>query len=165
MTTPYVDHGDRHRSGKSDPIPGLIVFDADNVGSYLHIETTAVDDEASAVVIVNSVYGDTYWYPSGTGQDLDCELFILGDDGSQFYMDSGGGINLDTESANIQLSAYGAHLIKMRIDTGGSFLIEKFSGGTDLFEVSNAGEIFAHLPTSPGTPGSLWNDSGTVKVA
>ncbi len=32
-------------------------------------------------------------------------------------------------------------------------------------EVSGSTEIFLNLPTSAGTTGSLWNDSGTVKVA
>jgi len=31
--------------------------------------------------------------------------------------------------------------------------------------VEAGGEVFLNLPTSAGTPGSLWNDSGTVKVA
>ena len=42
------------------------------------------------------------------------------------------------------------------------------AGDLDLrlgdFTVS-AGEVFLNLPTTPGTTGSLWNDSGTVKVA
>jgi len=38
-------------------------------------------------------------------------------------------------------------------------------GGGDLFTILKNGEIFANLPTSAGATGSLWNDSGTVKVA
>lgn len=38
-------------------------------------------------------------------------------------------------------------------------------GGTDDLEFSGFNEIFMNLPTSAGTSGSLWNDSGTVKVA
>lgn len=37
--------------------------------------------------------------------------------------------------------------------------------GTERIRISATGEIFMTLPTSAGTTGSLWNDSGTVKVA
>lgn len=37
--------------------------------------------------------------------------------------------------------------------------------GTERIRISASGEIFMTLPTSAGTTGSLWNDSGTVKVA
>lgn len=37
--------------------------------------------------------------------------------------------------------------------------------GTTRITISASGEIFMTLPTSAGTSGSLWNDSGTVKVA
>jgi hypothetical protein len=37
--------------------------------------------------------------------------------------------------------------------------------GTERIRISAVGEIFLTLPTSAGTPGSLWNDAGTVKVS
>lgn len=37
--------------------------------------------------------------------------------------------------------------------------------GATRITISATGEIFMVLPTSAGTTGSLWNDSGTVKVA
>lgn len=40
-----TQHGRNHRPGGSDPIPGLsgIRFGVENVGSYLHVETTSGD--------------------------------------------------------------------------------------------------------------------------
>lgn len=39
---PYKNHGRRHRPGGSDPLPGVIVYDAYNVGGWLKIDTTGV---------------------------------------------------------------------------------------------------------------------------
>lgn len=49
----------------------------------------------------------------------------------------------------------------------GDLILGTKSGGSESIKVTIAanGEVFLNLPTSAGTAGSLWNDSGTVKVA
>jgi len=74
-------------------------------------------------------------------------------------------------TANGSISCAASCFINIDSDNGATnekFVIAKDAtgtGGTELFKVQENGEIFANLPTSAGTAGSLWNDSGTVKVA
>jgi hypothetical protein len=57
-------------------------------------------------------------------------------------------------------------LLKVNDNTASSGdLFSVIKQSVDKFKIASNGEIFAYLPTSAGTSGSLWNDSGTVKVA
>lgn len=93
----YVDHGRRHSPGGTDPVTGFIGFNIDNIGGWLHIETNDVDGDALAIKFVSNG-GDTYWYPSGLGQDQNGEWWLYGDGGSSIGVYSGGGIDIVTGS-------------------------------------------------------------------
>ena len=81
-------------------------------------------------------------------------FFLRGDQGVKIYDDGTSAIEIKND-----------HSIEVTLHTGTSITVQS-GGGTDIFRISNAGEIFMPLlPTSAGTAGSLWNDSGTVKIA
>lgn len=155
--------------------PAGIRFDTENVGGWLHIETTEVDDDGKVMLIVNSVYGDTYWYPSGVGQDQGGEWWLYGDSGSFIGLYSGGGIDLGgpgriaigSTDANVEIDADDQILIgtngealNVVIGTNtGSFNFVKLVG-SDRDILVGSQVIVTGLPTSdPGVTGALWDDA------
>lgn len=78
-----------------------------------------------------------------------------------FTLDAVVGIRLRAAYTGVDVGVY-----LYGTSAGSDFIVWDGAGTpAKLFEVRGNGEIFAHLPTSAGTSGSLWNDGGTVKVA
>ena len=118
--------------------------------------------------------GDFLVYTSGSNDDTggvgSIELHVdnsVGPAGNISLLADGGTpgkIRLSSVSNGSWISV-AAGSVAADIDVGASFLVQQAFPGNVLFEVTEAGEIFAFLPTAAGTAGSLWNDSGMVKVA
>ena len=125
-------HGRTHIPGGSDPIPGQIAFDVDNQGGYLKITTNDADpDSLYALQIINTVYADTYWYPSDTTQDAGAEWWLYGDGGSSIGLSSGGGMDLQTTNGPLAITALTENMVI------------KTTGGTDLtIEAEDTGYIY-----------------------
>lgn len=165
-------------TGPTGPTADLSVADSPAVGGITVTGTPSVGDVLTAT---SSTTAD--WEPPSPGTGIEFDTLNAGDwldveststDGSgwgQHYLDSGGGGILLESNGPVELLAGGANLtivagsVEALLAAGGSWFVQDHSGGNLLVIDEASGEITPTLPTSPGTSGSLWNDSGIVKVA
>jgi hypothetical protein len=82
--------------------------------------------------------------------------------------DSGSAILVNETTIRFNNSYKDRNYVFRKMTSGTAWL---YDSGLDThtfdgdFTVASSNEVFLNLPTSAGTAGSLWNDSGTVKVA
>lgn len=137
-------------------------------------ETNNTTGANSAIALVGRSTGDAgngfgtgffaFLEDNGTGarQGLGGVIFVRDGD------DNEGALNLytgtDANDLAMTINKDGLSTMNASQDAEGDFVWNKDSAQGVLFDATN-GEVFLNLPTSAGTAGSLWNDSGTVKVA
>jgi hypothetical protein len=88
----------------------------------------------------------------------DSTLTLKGSVADVIITTDAGGVSFGTgNNQPVNIVSNGADRISIAV--GGAITIP------NDFTVSGGNEVFLNLPVSAGTAGSLWNDSGTVKVA
>lgn len=98
------------------------------------------------------------------------DIFALGHDGTDYEIAAGIRAEVDGTPGNndmpgrwvIATTPPGGFIPIDALKVDSSQNVTVLAGD---FIVSSGGEVFLNLPTSAGTTGSLWNDTGTVKVA
>ena len=100
-------------------------------------------------------------------------MALIGDTGSS----NSGGVLLYDSTGILKVNITG-HTTDNYITGGGGLVVGSSNANSNMFRVvggttqlggavtvDSGNEVFLNLPTSAGTTGSLWNDSGVVKVA
>lgn len=157
--------------GSGNPDPGgvgvhkyLTNYNAAGSSSF-EMASNRTDADNAVIGIITS----TNMQVSGSFKRINQILFLT--DGATAN-NRGGKIQFQTKldgsnsgNTHTQINNAGKLIHNFSALAGGDFeILKSGSGQLALFDVS-AGEVFLNLPVSAGTAGSLWNDSGTVKVA